>query len=55
MLLQQVIDIHAANAQELAHVLAPQPANTPADVQQRELVGPAIRAQAWRNARKDGS
>ena len=36
MLLEQVVDVHAADAQQLAHVAPPEPADLPAEAQQRQ-------------------
>ena len=54
VLFEQIEDIHAADAQQFAHVAPPQLAHLPADPQQREPVGPVGRTEARRHARQHG-
>ena len=52
VLFEQIVDIHAADAQQLAHVAPPELAYLPADPQQREPIRPVGRAEARRHARE---
>ncbi len=52
VLLEQVMDVHAADAQQLAHVAPSQAAYLPAHAQQREPIGPSVRSQPRRRSRE---
>ncbi len=52
VLFEQIVNIHAADAQQLAHVAAPQLAYLPADAQQRQSIRPSRQSEARRYPRE---
>ena len=53
VLLEQVMDIHAADAQQFTHVATSQLAYLPTHPEQRQAVGPSARSQTRRHTRED--
>ena len=53
VLLEQVMHVHAADAQQFAHVAPAELADTPARTEQRQPVFPALRAQPGRHGRQN--
>src|SRR5207245_8384340 len=47
-LFEQIVHAHAADAQQLAHVASPEPADAPAEPEQRTGLAPAFGAEARR-------
>ena len=54
MLLQQIVSIHAADAQQLAHALATELADLPAQAQQRDLIRERARPEPRWRTMEDG-
>ena len=52
LLFEQIVHVHAADAQQFAHVAPPQPANAPTQAQQRERIPPITGAETRRHARQ---